>query len=79
METSDTSPASFREFVTRGDIESLLIWVRDDKPLRLESKARRRAKSALELAVESGFYSMVRMLLTHLLQFGRWRKVKILC
>ena len=63
METSDTSPASFREFVTRGDIESLLIWVRDDKPLRLESKARRRAKSALELAVETGFYSMVRMLL----------------
>lgn len=63
METSDTSPASFRELVTRGDLESLLIWVRDGKPLRLESKPRRRGKSALELAVETGFYSMVRMLL----------------
>jgi hypothetical protein len=42
----------------------MLIWVRDGKPLRLESKTRRRAKSALELAVETGFYSMVRMLLT---------------
>ena len=63
METSDTSPASLRKLVTRGDLESLLIWVRDGKPLRLETKAPRRAKSALELAVETGFYSMVRMLL----------------
>jgi len=63
MATEESQPESLRRLINRGDLEGLLDWIRADCPLRTPKKQRGRSKSALEFAVETGFYSMVKLLL----------------
>lgn len=63
MSTEESQPELLRRLVNRGDLEGLLDWIRAERPLRSPKKQRGRSKSALEFAVETGFYSMVKLFL----------------
>lgn len=63
VSAEESPPESLRRLIKRGDLECLLDWIRADRPLREQRKGRGRSKSALEFAVETGFYSMVKLFL----------------
>jgi len=49
--------------VIQGDSEGLSNWIRARRPLRETSRGGWRETNTLELAVETGFYSLVKLLL----------------
>jgi len=63
MQTESPKPESFRPLISRGNMEALSDWIRARRPLRETSKNGKRVMNALELAVDTGFYSMVKLLL----------------
>lgn len=60
---SDADAVSLHRLITRGDLDALLAHIRAEEPLRVKHGNLKRLKSALEFAVEAGFYSMVKLLL----------------
>lgn len=64
MKASKPKPETFHRLLALGHIREMQAWIKAGKPLHEAPKRNHQSsRSALELAVDSGFYSMVEMLL----------------